>query len=110
MIFSFDLHSSLSRVEEGWLKLLPKRKLRESKTGDKEKEFLEKSVPRSTRYVSSYKSICSRTNFTYSTPQNPCHKLCNFVPLSTQSIFSQIPPVIKLKNFWKNLNLTPSQD
>ena len=52
MLFLFGLHSSLSRVEEGWLKIPPKRKFRESaKTGNEEKEFLEKSVPKSTRYV-----------------------------------------------------------
>ena len=34
MPFSFGLHSSLSRVEEGWLKVPPKRKFRNSKTSD----------------------------------------------------------------------------
>ena len=32
----------------------PKRKFRESKTGDEEKELLEKSVPKSTRYVTKW--------------------------------------------------------
>ena len=51
MLFPFGLHSLLSRVKEGSLKMLPKRKFRESKTGDEEKEFWEKSIPKSSRYV-----------------------------------------------------------
>ena len=52
MLFSLVLLSSLSRVEEDWLKMPPKRKFRESaKTGDEEKVFLGKSVPKSTRYA-----------------------------------------------------------
>ena len=43
MLVSFGLHSSLSRAKEGWLKLLPKRKFRESKTGDEEKKILGKN-------------------------------------------------------------------
>ena len=51
MFSSFGLHSPLSRVEEGWLKMPPKGEFRESRTGDEEKEFLEKAVPKSTPYV-----------------------------------------------------------
>ena len=32
----------------------PKRKFRELKTGDEEKEFLEKCIPKSTRYVTKW--------------------------------------------------------
>ena len=54
LFFFFGLHFSLSRVEEGWLKMPPKRKFRESKAGDEGKEFLGKSVPKSTRYVTKW--------------------------------------------------------
>ena len=41
-------------VEGGWLKMPPKRKFREMKTADEEKALLEKSVPKSTRYVTKW--------------------------------------------------------
>ena len=41
-------------VEGGWLKMPPKRKFRELKTADEEKALLEKSVPKSTRYVTKW--------------------------------------------------------
>ena len=46
-----------SMVEEGWLKMLRKRKFRELKTADEEKALLEKSFPKSTRYVTNWSSI-----------------------------------------------------
>ena len=41
-------------VEGGLLKMPPKRKFRELKTADGEKALLEKSVPKSTRYVTKW--------------------------------------------------------
>ena len=41
-------------VEGGWLEMPPKRKFRELKTADEEKALLEKSVPKSTRYVTKW--------------------------------------------------------
>ena len=41
-------------VEEGWLKMLRKRKLRELKPADEEKPLLEKSFPKSLRYVTNW--------------------------------------------------------
>ena len=38
----------------GWLKMPPKRKFRKLKTADEEKALLEKSVPKSTRYVTKW--------------------------------------------------------
>ena len=54
MFFSFSPYSLLSMVEEGWLKMLRKRKFRELKTADEEKALLKKSVPKSTRDVSKW--------------------------------------------------------
>ena len=51
---SFSPYSLLSMVEGGWLKMPPKRKFREWKTADEEKALLEKSVPKSTRYVTKW--------------------------------------------------------
>ena len=41
-------------VEGSWLKMPPKRNFRELKTADEEKAQLEKSVPKSTRYVTKW--------------------------------------------------------
>ena len=51
---SFSPYSLLSMAEGGWLKMPPKRKFRELKTADEEKALLEKSVPKSTRYVTKW--------------------------------------------------------
>ena len=54
MLFSFSPYSLLSMVEGGCLKMRPKRKFRELKTADEEKALLEKSIPKSTRYVTKW--------------------------------------------------------
>ena len=54
---SFSPYSLLSMVEGGWLKMPPKRKFRELKTDDEEKTLLEKTVPKSTRYVTKWSAF-----------------------------------------------------
>ena len=54
MLFSCSPYSLLSMIEGGWLKMPSKRKFRELKTTDEEKALLEKSVPKSTRYVTKW--------------------------------------------------------
>ena len=54
MLLFFSLYSLLSMVERRWLKISRKRKFKELETANEEQALLEKSVPKSTRYVTKW--------------------------------------------------------